>query len=96
MCQQILNGSYSEIVRGKGAAPLLENMSLIENQIDKAVCEFLHAIEIFKLAVVIEYFGTDNNDLILSVSKALDVKYQHDSQEGLGANCIPQTTHWSH
>jgi hypothetical protein len=50
-------------------------MSLVENQIDKAVCEFLRAPEIFESAVVIEYFGADNNDLILSASKALDVEY---------------------
>jgi len=80
-CQQISNGPDLEIVRAKGAIPFLNNMSLVENQIDKAVCEFLHTSEIFKLAVVIEYFRADNNDLILSASKALDVKYQpcHES-----------------
>ena len=49
----------------------------------EAVCEFLRAPEIFGSAVVIEYFEADNNDLILSASKALDVEYQHDSQESL-------------
>ena len=52
--------------------PFLDNMSLNENQIDKAVCEFLCAPEIFKSAVVIEYFRADNND---SASKALGVEY---------------------